>query len=125
MVNDYITLDGKKYRVPSKTWEPSINKPETVRVTLSGALDLTYGPSVFKEWIGSIEAPVTPIDSSWGSVADVRTSLAKKSSVTFVDHYGTSYTVAVSGPFRERSISPKWDASTNVILFDVRIISVL
>ncbi len=61
-MNNYITLDGKKYMTPAKFWQPYVDKPATVRKTLMGATDVTFGPAVTEEWRGQIEGPVTPED---------------------------------------------------------------
>jgi hypothetical protein len=122
-MNNYITLDGKKYKTPSKLWQPYGDKPATVKKTLLGATDITYGPAVFKEWRGQIEAPVTAEDASWGTIDDLRTTLAKLEHVTFADHYGAGYMAHVLGPFQERSLASKWDSPSNVIYVQVRIVA--
>ncbi len=58
-MNDYIVLDGKKYKTPAKFWQPYVDKPATVRKTLLGDTDVTFGPAVTEEWRGQIEGPVT------------------------------------------------------------------
>jgi len=122
-MNSYITLDGKKYKTVHKQWTPGGDKPATLRRTLLGSLDVTYGPGTFNDWQGKIEAPVTPIDGSWGTITDLRTTIAKTSNMSFTDHYGTSYTVHVLGPFQEESRSPMWDGSSNAIYVKMRIVT--
>jgi hypothetical protein len=121
-MNNYITLDGKKYKTIHKQWTPGSDKPATVRRTLLGTLDVTYGPGTFPDWQGKIEGPVTPIDSSWGSIADLRLTIVKMTSLSMTDHYGVTSTVHVLGPFAEESRSPVWDAATNMIYVKVRIV---
>lgn len=111
-MNDYITLDGKKYKTPAKTWQPVDNKIATARITLQGALDVTYGPASLREWHGEIEAAVTP-QAGFGSITDLLTSLAKRQILSFTDHYGTAYSVDVSGQMARRSMTPKWDGYSN------------
>jgi hypothetical protein len=61
-MNNYIILDGKKYKTPAKRWSPVYGKPATVKTTLMGVVDVTYGPGFYNEWQGEIEGPVVPID---------------------------------------------------------------
>ena len=124
-MNNYITLDGKKYRTPSKYWTPVEDKPATVKMTLNGTVDVTYGPHTFFEWRGQIEGPVTPDDTNWGTIEDLRTTCAKTTSVKFRDHYYPTHSeidVHVLGPFQERSLSTMWDNASNRIYVTVRIV---
>jgi hypothetical protein len=122
-MNNYILLDGKRYATQTKAWTPTVDKPNTIRKTLAGELDVTYGPGAFEEWIGTVEAPVTPISSSWGSIQDLRATLLKRASVEFEDHYGIQrWDVHCIGPFKERSLSPMWDALSNIWFMDVKIV---
>ena len=120
-MNNYITLDSKKYKTMHKAWLPITDKPATLRRTLAGSLDVTYGPGVFNEWQGKIEVPVTAA-TGYGTIADLRTTVAKLTSVSMTDHYGATYTVHVLGPFTEESRSPMWDGSLNMIYVQVRIV---
>jgi len=120
-MNSYITLDGKKYKTPGKVWNPTTQKPATVRYTLLGAIDGTFGAANLCDWDGEIEGPVTPTDGTWGSINDLRTTLAKRAALSFTDHYGNSYTVLCQGPFKETSFSTMWDDASNHINISVRI----
>ena len=120
-MNNYVTLDGKKYSCPFKEWEPVFEKPVSARFTWAGAADVTFGNGGYKTWSGSIRAQVTPA-SGFGSVSDIRNTIAKLTTVGFQDHYGDkTYTVAVEQIGPERSISAKWDGASNVIFFPVRL----
>lgn len=121
-MNDYITLDGKKYKTLFRSWRQTTPKASSERVLLSGALDVTYGHASYKLWTGEIEGPVTPIDGSWGSVTDLRATLAKVVGVSLTDHYGNTYTVHQIGPPQEDPFSPKWDGASNVIYFNVHLV---
>lgn len=116
-MNNYITLDSKKYVTPQQGWIPRVIKPSTVRLTLLGAIDATYGPGNILEWQAEIEAAVSPA-SGYGSPSDLRTSLQKVVGLSFTDHFSTSHTVHVRG-FEETSMSPMWDGSSNVVIFNV------
>lgn len=126
-MRNYILINNKRFMTMGKAWEPSINKPSQVRWLLSGARDTTYGPAVSKEWRGQVEAPVIaapdPGDgTAWGTISDLRTLLELREPVTFVDHYGTSYSADLLGQFRERSLSTMWDAESNVFRIEVRLV---
>jgi hypothetical protein len=123
-MNNYITLDGKKYKTPGKVWNPTVNKPTTVRYTLLGAIDGTFGAANLCDWDGEIEGPVTPIDGTWGSIGDLRATLAKLSALSLIDHYGATYTVICQGPFREQSFMNMWDSPSNHIAVTVKITKV-
>jgi len=122
-MNNYINLDGKRYLTPHKRFNAMPAKLSTVRKTLAGATDVTFGPAIFTEWQGVIEAPITPISGSYGTIADLRTSLAKTVSVGLTDHYATSYTVyIVGGPYTEESFTSMWDGASNVFYVPVRLV---
>lgn len=114
-MNSYITFDGYRYKATHQNWSPAAeHKPSTVRPTLLGGLDATYGPVTILEWRGEIEAPIVA-SAPWGTIANLRTSLRKRAGLSFTDHYGQTYTVHAVGPFGERSLSPKWDSPSNKI----------
>jgi hypothetical protein len=122
--NAYITLDGCQYVTSAKTWhyEPLI--PATERLNLDGTHDVTYGPGTYRVWIGEIGAPPTAV-GSFGSIVDLRTSLAKRQLLSFTDHYGQNYPAClVLGPFKERPLSPDWNSVGSMIYVSVRISTV-
>lgn len=121
-MNDYITLDGYKYRTPARSWVMTNHKPASVKPTLIGETDATYGPVTILEWRGEIAGPVTAPGAGWGTIATLRATLKKRSTLSFTDHYGTTRTVNVLGPFIERSLTPNWDAPSNQIYASVTIL---
>jgi len=123
-MNNYILLDTLKYMTPAKNWTPVPGKPATVRINLDGSTDATYGPGVIFEWRGAIIAPVTPIDVTWGTKADLDVTIAKRQPIAFVDHYGTSCNVHVLGPFAATSRSPKWDGASNEFEVEVTLVRI-
>ena len=118
-MNDYITLDGYKYRTAFKTWRPAILPMANSRILANGALDLVHGPTVVYIFAGEITADVTP-DSGFGSISNLRATLEKKQALSLTDHYSTAYTVHAIGPFPERSLSPKWDSASNIFYVSVQ-----
>ncbi len=120
---NYITLNGKKYVTPAKSWKPMPVKPASVRYTLTGRMDATYGAAVLLQWDGEIEAAVTPA-TGYGSVADLDAACALRGTMAFTDHDGNNYTVHLLGPFPKRSLGNKWDAPGNKVYVTVSIRSV-
>ena len=127
-MNDYIELDGYCYKTTVKTWNPPIpRKPMTVRVNVDGSLDVTYAAASPLTWGGEIKLAGTPSstppaqDKTWGTQSDIETTLAKLEAVTFVDHFGDSYSVHIR-PFGSRSLTPMWDAASNALYYGVTLI---
>ena len=120
-MNTYIELNGKKYTTLFKNWNPVINKPSTDRLTSLGAVDVTYGPAVTDEWIGTIEAPVAA-EAGWGTIDDLRTAFRTLGTVSFVDHMGNASQVHILGTMQQRSLTPKWDGPSNMWYADVRLV---
>ncbi len=123
-MNNYITLDGLKYHTSAKSWKPDQNVPATVRLMMDGSLDATFGVKSLMIWNGEIEGPVTPEGEGWGTIDDLRTTLLKRTTLSFQDHYAlTTYTVVAQGPYAERSLGNKWDEVENVIYKTVRLVT--
>jgi hypothetical protein len=121
-MNDYLRLDTKRYKTKAENWKPVYGKPHTERRTLTGELDITYGPGTIFAWEGEIIAPVTPQDSAWGSIVNLRATLAKKQAVYLTDHLGVSYFVHCLGTHEERSLMNVWDSEFNVFYVSVRLV---
>jgi len=111
-MNAYVTLDGNKYSAPHGQWAPSTDRPVVVRRLLSGGTNVTFGPAPIQRWQGQLNASVTPA-SGFGDIDDLRATVAKLESLSFTDHYGTSYTVVVDRSVGEESLSPVWDSAEN------------
>jgi hypothetical protein len=121
-MNNYITLGARQYYIPHGKWEPILRKPSNVRYTVNGSVDVTYGPGVYYEWVGEIEAP-TSASAPWGDISTLRATLAQTSGINFVDHYGgAAATVHAVGEMSEVSDSPKWDGQSNKIRIKVRLV---
>jgi hypothetical protein len=123
-MRNYIILDGKKYKCPWKAWQPEPVVPSSARLILDGSGHVVFGPTDLKIWTGELEAPVTPEDATWGDPDDLRTSLRKRNTLSFTDHFDVTYTVKAQGPFKERSLSPVWDGESNVIFISMSLMSV-
>ena len=119
-MNSYITLDGHKYVTPVG-WQSKIDKPSTIRQTLNGVVDVTYGPADFREWNGVIRAYVTA-QAGFGTDVELLETLSKKAEVLMIDHYGTSYYVHVISPFEPNSFTSQWDAGSNHFDVMVRVV---
>lgn len=122
-MNDYIVLDGNRYATNANNWMPIVAKPHTERYTLTGELDVTYGPSSPQEWQGEIVCPVTPRGEEWGNVSDFIQALNKKEAVDLIDHYGDAYQVHILGDYTRRSAMNRWDDLQNVFYISVRLVA--
>lgn len=110
-MNAYITLDGKKYATLQKDWTPVYDNDRTVRHTTLGVADVTFADGDRYEWEGTLVAKATP-ETGYGSRSDLVGTLAKKSRLSFTDHYGTTVDVVAIGPFRQRASVPDWEVAT-------------
>lgn len=121
-MKNYIMLDGYKYATNASNWRPVYAKPHTERRTLSGAIDITYGPVYISAWEGEINAPVTAREVGWGTISQLRTTLEKRQAVTLVDHTEVTYNVHCLGEHIERSLLNVWDSADNVFYVSVRLV---
>lgn len=119
-INNYITLDSKRYATKSTDWTPGLLSPNTNRITLSGDLDATWGASVIYTWKGMIHADITPRAAEWGNPTNLETSLAKKQKLSMTDHYGTTFDVVIAG-WEKSSQQADWEASGNEMSYNVEI----
>lgn len=122
-MNNYITLDSLKYKTSAKSWTPLTGAPRSARITLSGALDSSYADSSAMQWYGEIIAPVTAEGAGWGTIVNLRASIAKTQNLTMIDHYGTSYTIIIRVA-EEYSLSSMWDGAENEWHMDVEVLGV-
>lgn len=119
-MNDYISIDSKKYTTLHRNWEESALTPSTSRILLNGGYDSSFGPSTKIVWNGEIRIDASEARAGWGVIADFKTVCKKKDRVTFIDHYGNSYDAHLKG-YKQRSLSPMWDGASNVMYYVVMI----
>lgn len=122
-MNNYMKLDGYKYKTPAKNWRPVPAKPATTRVNLDSSTDVTYGPATIHQWIGDIIAPAVA-DGGWGTKDTLDVTITKRSAVAFEDHYGDACDVHVLGTLDAISLSPMWDGASNEWLVAVVLLKV-
>lgn len=126
-MNTYLQFqvggNWKRFVALFKDFNPVDTQPAVVRTTLLGAADVTFAPATLNEWRGTIKVPVTAQDGNWGDVATFKAIIALRTSLPFIDHYGTQYTVAVvAQEYNWKSFNPMWDAASNHFLIPVRIV---
>lgn len=105
MANDYISLDGKKYKVADlddSSWKPAYKRQKVYGIGLTGKTiiqDFTVSDRAPRDWSLSLRVFIaTPFpDSSWGAWADLLAAF-NKASVTYVEHDGTTHTVGIKPP---------------------------
>ena len=99
----------------------------TVRVNVDGTLDVTSPRPRRVTWAGEIKLAGTPsstppLGQDLGNTSrGIETTLAKLEAVTFVDHFGDSYSVHIR-PFGTRSLTPVWDAASNALYYGMTLI---
>ena len=122
-MNDYIILDGYKYRTAAENWEPNEERPMIVRRLLSGATNGTFGPATFRGWRGTVLVDVTP-GVEFGSIDDMRKTYRKREILNFTDHYGVAHSVVIDRGVGEKSISPMWTAVDNTFRINLTLVKV-
>ena len=123
-MNAYITLDGYKYKTLATDWASIPIVLSTVKDMLDGSTQVTFGGVAKTSWAGTIKAPVAVV-SGWGTITTLRTTLLKLTTVSFTDHYGDTRNVLVKATQPEESLTPSWDATSNVFSQRVQITEVL
>ena len=120
-MNDYITLDGKQYRMAHDTFEPVEERPMVIRRLMSGGTKVTFGPATFTGWTGTVMADVAAV-APWGTPDDLRTTYKKRQALNYMDHFGVEYSVVIDRRVGEKSISPKHDAADNTFRMNMTLI---
>ena len=120
-MNDYVTLDGKKYATIHGQWTPSTDRPVVFRRLLSGNTNVTFGPASNKRWRGTVTAAVTPA-TNYGSIDDLRATCEKLEILVFIDHYGVTHNVVIDRAVEESSKVPKWDSPENKMHFNLTMV---
>ncbi len=123
-MNDYIVLDGFKYRTTHKQWMPMIDRPVLIKKLLSGARNVTFGPAMKPIWQGAVRAVAANPEPGFGTIDDLRATYNKLVSVAFSDHYGSAYTVALDRRVNENSFSPQWDAASNLFEVNLTVVAI-
>lgn len=125
---DYITLDGKKYKVADlddTSWKPTIKRQKQYSLGLTGLTliqDFTFAGRVPRDFSLALRVFIsTPYpDATWGTWTDLQTAFAKPS-VTYVEHDGTSHTVGIQKPLIPR---PQVGANINGECFGIFFVTV-
>jgi hypothetical protein len=120
-MNDYVTLDGKKYATIHGQWQPSTDRPVVIKRLLSGNSNVTFGPASNKRWRGKFVAAVTPA-TGYGSVDDLRATCEKLEALSFTDHYGNVHTIVIDRAVDESSNVPKWDSPENKMHVNITVV---
>jgi len=115
-MNTYITLDGNKYTTLHRNWQEGIVNPSTSRILLNQEHDSTFGPAGKITWSGEIKIDANESREGWGTISTLKVTCKKTQRVGFNDHFGNYYGVHVKG-YKQRSLSPMWDGSSNVMYY--------
>lgn len=119
-MNDYITLDSWRYKCRFPDWRPWFFKPGTIRYTLGGNSDATYGTAVPQGWEGAIEVPYED-SGSYGGRSEFETSIKTLGPISFTDHFGSTYNVHIVGQVTFEAIKPMYDADDTKLYYMVRL----
>jgi hypothetical protein len=124
-MNDYVTLDGYKYRTVFGQWTPVFNKPTTVRYPADGTLDVNYGETTYREWAGLFSAPITSEGVGWGTYTTLKASILKNENLSYIDHEdATVHSVAILGGFEVKSRTPDLYGASNKLYMMMRLLKV-
>ena len=122
-INNYITLDGCRYKTSAVTWAPKFERAVQIKRLFSGNKDVSFGPSGMTTWEGDVIAPVTPA-ANYGSIDELRALYSENTTQVFIDHYGNSYNVVLYGTIAEKSRLRVWDAASNQFLVPVVLVMI-
>jgi hypothetical protein len=120
-MRDYIILNGLKFRTAAENWEPNEERPMVIRRLMSGGSNVTFGPSTFTGWRGTVLVDVTPAPD-FGSIDHMRITYRLRQALEFLDHYGNEYQVVIDRGVGEKSISPMWTAVDNVFRINLSLV---
>ena len=120
-MNDFISLDGKRYRCAADQWEPNEERPMVIRRLMSGNSNVTFGPATFTGWRGVVNVEVGAV-APFGTIDDMRATYRKRQALAFIDHYGNNYSVVIDRSVGERSLSPKWTAVDNIFKINLSLV---
>jgi hypothetical protein len=113
---DYILLDGKRYRSLARAWRPSVTNPRSGRIAMDGTHSATFASHSVAVFEGSLVAPLTapsPNPENWGTLETLLASLTKPQLLSFTDHWGKVFMVLVQGRHDQNSLQNVWDAPGN------------
>ena len=101
-VNDYITLDGKRYKVVASGYQPTTDRQRTYTVGLTGKTivqDFTVQNRVPQTWGFRLRVFInSPDDPAYGVYADLLAAYAQPY-VTFIEHDDSiSHEVGINSP---------------------------
>lgn len=127
---DYIILDGYRYKALAKNWKPMTIRPATVRLTLLGDMEGTFGSNALMKYEGFLSvvhgesAPGAADGTLYGNIYTLRETLTKKTSLTMTDHNGTAFSeVVLIGPFDEQMLTNIWNSADNKYFVRVEIMA--
>jgi hypothetical protein len=120
-MNDYVTLDGKRYRTAHDDWAPNEDRPMVIRRLMSGSQKVTFGPATFTGWSLTLMADVGA-QAPYGTPDDLRTTYKKRTVLIYLDHFENEHDVVIDRRVGEKSLSPKHDAPDNTFRMPMTLI---
>ena len=122
-MNNYIILDGNKYKTSSTNWVETEVSPRQVKRLLSSKGDVAFGIASYYTWRGTLLVPVVAV-AGFGEKADLEATYRKHNILVMEDHFGVKRNVAISsGALEKQSFTAMWDGTENEFHIPVEIVT--
>ena len=132
-INKYITLANSdasvtgRYRVTRDGYAPTLDKIGATRYTVTGAIDNQVGP-VRQSWHFIIKVYYVESVAEYDNLSNLQSlfelndpSASPSNVITFIDHFGTSHDVYMTGSFAPRPITLDLDGASGSYLVDIQL----
>jgi hypothetical protein len=137
MANSYITLTdsaavkSKRFRVLQEGYDDGTwNRSENIRRLIGGGLDHSYG-ATYRTWNALIKVRHTETDANYGALSDLEyfyklnnPAGSPNTTLTFVDHHGTSLSVQIVGQMPKNALSCSIEGTTAWFIYKIQLIEV-
>lgn len=132
MAQDYILLDGKKYKIVAEGYEPVINRQRVYKVGLTGLTliqDFTVADRMPRFWnyrLRVFTANPWPDDGTWAVMDDLKAAYVKPYFEFVEFDQVTTHQVGIAHEIKELLRVPaNWQGDCNGITFvDVQLLKV-
>lgn len=121
-MNRYVTLNSqgqqpRRLKVLFDGFKPMIAQPKEI-IRLPTSVVKQFGKPL-RVWHFVAKVDYSPA-TNYASIAEVEAwfsaNTTAANSLTFVDHFGTSYSVFITNDYDPTTLTPVWDSQYNAIL---------